>query len=250
MDPWNKVLQMGSCWCAISVCQGFCSNICATLTARACVSHHAGVLSLQAVFTAAGLRLWPSAGASPRIQALAPAAFSPRAQNGHVLRTIARAVALDSIQNERLDAEGASDVDIAAQSHPQWKQWKKSLSTVEQTWLRIWRGGAVKTRTRRWWRPNSPLQMTQCRCGALRGSAKHLFEECPLLQQTRQDIAEDMDLPLDFFQSQPRITSKSGWITVGAHPAPATRVRMQIASCRMGFSIVALGAAVPDASPD
>ena len=78
-------------------------------------------------------------------------------------------------------SEGASDVDIAAQSHPQWKQWKKSLSTVEQTWLRIWRGGAVKTGTRRWWRPDSPLQMTQCRCGALRGSAKHLFEECPLL---------------------------------------------------------------------
>ncbi|CAE7837182.1 TUBA [Symbiodinium sp. CCMP2592] len=54
---------------------------------------------------------------------------------------------------------------------------------------------------------------------------------------------------LGFFRGQPRITSKSGWVTSGAHPVLATRVRVQIAACRMGISIVAIGATVPDAEP-
>ena len=239
---------MGSCWCAISVCQ-----VSVRTFARHLPPGRVSRIMLASCLCKLFLRrrgLSPSAGASPRIQALAPAAFSPRAQNGHVLRTIARAVALDSIQNERLDAEGASDVDIAAQSHPQWKQWKKSLSTVEQTWLRIWGAGERLRLAPEGGGAQLPLADDTCRCGALRGSAKHLFEGMPAFAANPSGHRRgNGSAPGLSFEASRELPASPAGSQLEAHPAVATRVRMQIASCRMGFSIVALGAAVPDASP-
>ena len=37
---------------------------------------------------------------------------------------------------------------------------------------------------------------------------------------------------------QPACTSKSGWITLGAHPKADKRVSFQIAACRLGLAVM------------
>ena len=73
------------------------------------------------------------------------------------------------------------------------------------------------------------------RCGAPRGSARHLFAECPHLRQHRCDIESQWQTPSSFRGIAPRITSKGGWITSSVHSCSGMRARMQVAACLLGM---------------
>ena len=45
-------------------------------------------------------------------------------------------------------------------------------------------------------------------------------------------------LAANFWAEQPRVTSKSGWITHGASHSSSGRAGMQIAACKLGIAIV------------
>ena len=157
---------------------------------------------------------------------------------------VARALALDSV-NRNID-----DVDLWVQADPAWTRWKSSLSPTHRTFLRIWRGGAVKTRSRRWYHSRqNGFHHVRCECGAAVSSARHLLAECPRLQDLRDSLQELHGLPAGWFAAQPRITAKSGWVTAGAGPTHRDRVQAQIAACTVGIAIAELGSAVPGA-PD
>ena len=229
---------------------------CATL--RAAVKHHASVLSLRVEPARAGLCLGPRPSASARVREVIRRVglprgqpyFDPAADDGHTLRMVARALALDSVNRNRWDSEGIDDVDLWVQADPAWTRWKASLSPTHRTFLRIWRGGAVKTRSRRWYHSRqNGFHHVRCECGAAVSSARHLFAECPRLQDLRDSLQELHDLPAGWFAAQPRITAKSGWVTAGAGPTHRDRVQAQIASCTVGIAIAELGSAVPGA-PD
>ena len=38
-------------------------------------------------------------------------------------------------------------------------------------------------------------------------------------------------------RSQPRVTSKTGWVTLHADPSPRRRAQMQIAACLLGIAV-------------
>ena len=159
--------------------------------------------------------------------------FESAADDGHSLRLVARALALHSINAGRGDAEGAQAVDLEGQSNPVWVRWKRNLRFPHSSFLRIWRGGAVKTRTRRWYGQEA---YTQCSCGA--ASALHLFSQCPQLEAKRASLSRRFGIPREWWAAQPRVTSKSGWIIRGAGVDEASRVQRQIAACELGVAIV------------
>ena len=77
--------------------------------------------------------------------------FAADADAGHSLRVVARAVALAQVNETRADAEGIGSIDLEAQSDPAWKLWRQRLSPRDRGDLAVVRGGAVKTKTRRFW---------------------------------------------------------------------------------------------------
>ena len=97
---------------------------CATL--RAAVKHHASVLSLRVEPARAGLCLGPKPSASARVREVVRRVglprgqpyFDPAADDGHTLRMVARALALDSVNRNRWDSEGIDDVDLWVQAQP------------------------------------------------------------------------------------------------------------------------------------
>ena len=78
-------------------------------------------------------------------------------------------------------------------------------------------------------------------CGAARGSARHMFADCPRFHQRRCELSAVHSIPDDFWSSAPRVTSKSGWVTYGAHPCKRMRACLQIAACQLGMDIVSMG---------
>ena len=228
-------------------------------TLWASVKHAASCLQLE-VCNGPGLWLWPLPGADRRIaQAAAGAArasgarrgvaFKPSADAGHALRVAARVQALGTVNPARFDSE---DIDVQTQSHPRWKRWKASLSKIERSKLSVWRGGATRTHTGRHYQGQriQPSRDVCPWCHHHASSARHMFVECPRLQAERDAITDDLGLAPNWFSGLPRVTFKTGWVCHSASPDPETRVKIQIASCRLGISIAALGHTVPDTSDD
>ena len=96
------------------------------------------------------------------------------------------------------------------------------------------RGGAISTPTRRYSgrdQQHGPLCCTHCDC--LMPSARHYFESCPgkagSLSALRDRILTRHGITLDWWTSQPMVTSKSAWITLGADPSYQRRAILQIA---------------------
>lgn len=113
--------------------------------------------------------------------------FWAHTQRGaHLLRLAARAFLLKTTSTTRNDYEGTDQIDIEAQSHADWKKWKATLSRAETTALAIWRGGAIRTPTRRYRQAGID---TGCRwCDEPLASAHHFFTTCPHFANTRTNL--------------------------------------------------------------
>ena len=55
---------------------------------------------------------------------------------------------------------------------------------------------------------------------------------------TRTDLCTEFGIQANWWGQQPACTSKSGWITLGAHPKADKRASFQIAACRLGLAIM------------
>ena len=162
--------------------------------------------------------------------------YRPDWDDGHLLRVTAGVRALSRIKQTRADSEGADDVDIEAQSHPAFTAWSRSLQGQEAAFLCVFRGGASKTPTRRYWQRGAPAQLA-CRRGHAAASARHYFSECPLFADLRRQLGREYSIPPAWWTIQPRITSKSGWITCSAGSNVLIRAQRQVAACRLGIEI-------------
>ena len=61
----------------------------------------------------------------------------------------ARVKALELVAVSRFDTEGLEEADVEAGSRPVWKRFVEALPLEEQVLLRVFRGGAIRTPTRR-----------------------------------------------------------------------------------------------------
>ena len=141
----------------------------------------------------------------------------------------------------RKDAEGLQHVDVEAMSHPTWKKWIKSLDEQDRRCLRIWRGGGIHTPTRRFsGRGGQPYdERAACRwCAHPWASARHFWQECDHFKAIRCELEVEFGISKDWWQRQPRCTSKTGWITLSAANDAAKRAGQQVAACRLGIAIV------------
>ena len=133
--------------------------------------------------------------------------------------------------------QGATEVDLEVQSSKQWKNFVANLSPLDARSLRIWRGGAVGTPTRRFHGDDRRAICTFCSTGEF-ASAHHLFTTCAGFQQLRRNYSEMHGLLLCWWPNAQRITSKSGFITLSDAVTFDGRVQAQIAACRLGIDIV------------
>ena len=221
---------------------------------RAAVAAHAGVLRLVPVWGAGGRGVWlrPAHGLDERAAAAARAAapanmpFDASSERGqHVLRVCARAALLQPAvpSRRRWDEESIEAVDIEASSAPEWAEWRGSLSRRRRALLAIWRGGAVWTRTRRWRRGEEEQRCPWC--PRAQASARHWWAECVRFDSERARLGADFRIAPEWWARQPRVTAKTGWVTLHADPSARRRAQMQIASCVLGIAVCE--ATAPDA---
>ena len=157
----------------------------------------------------------------------------------HLLRAAARVTALHACQATRFDYNGVPNVDVEACSLEPFASWKRSLPAADRLPLRVWRGGAVRSRTRLFWRPAAAnLAEAACHwCSAPRGSARHYWAECPHFASHRLAIGVRHGVPPAWWAAQPRVTAASGWITFAASPCPRRRSKLAVAACELGIII-------------
>ena len=157
----------------------------------------------------------------------------------HALRTRARRMLLSRINRSRFDCEGVEDIDVDCTRHKVWCDWIKSLSPPDTTALCIWRSGAIWTPTRRYHRPRAPQpELTVCPfCGYEAASARHFWADCPGFNNARSELQSMHHIAASWWQSQPRCTSKSGWITRQAARTAALRAHCAVAACKLGIRI-------------
>ena len=157
----------------------------------------------------------------------------------HALRTRARRMLLSRINRSRFDCEGVEDIDVDCTRHKVWCDWIKSLSPPDTTALCIWRSGAIWTPTRRYHRPRVPQpELTVCPfCGYEAASARHFWSDCPRFNNVRSELQSMHHIAASWWQSQPRCTSKSGWITRQAARTAALRAHCAVAACKLGIRI-------------
>ena len=136
---------------------------------------------------------------------------------------------------------------FGAQSDIRFKDWRDSLPAADKLLLRIWRGGAIHTPTRRWYGRGDPQQMRCQYCDCQQASARHYWAECPYFESDPQRISAEYNVPRDWWQRQPRVTSKTGWITEGAHPSRLRWGILQVAVCRLGIAVTRAKVSTPDA---
>jgi hypothetical protein len=154
----------------------------------------------------------------------------------HALRVAARAALLARVRRTRKDAAGVEAVDLAAQSHRAWASWRGRLTEPQQAWLRVWRGGAVKTATRGNWYSEEGRPCWWC--GAALASARHLWAECGRFAAVRLEEELRWGIPAGWWAAQPPVTSKSGWVTLAAGDNVRQRAERQVAACVVGIAIV------------
>jgi len=75
-------------------------------------------------------------------------------------------------------------------------------------------------------------------------SARHFFESCPgpnnKLQTARDILLAEYTILPSWWMSQPAVTTKSAWITIGAAHCEKRRVQLQIAVAKFAILIVSL----------
>ena len=155
---------------------------------------------------------------------------------------------LHSVRRTRLDIEGIEDVDVEISAAAKWKRWRKNLSFDEDQKLRLYRGGCGPSETRRGAVRSRIAGNSTSRadydgfvcpwCGAPAASVRHMWAECPNFQDLREELQVLHNIPEAWWSAQPRVTAKSGWVTVGAHPDPRRRVTLQIAACHLGIQVL------------
>lgn len=228
-----------------------------------CVQHtmrrQTALIDLEVVaYGETGLWLAPAAAADARVTAAAATAaveaardaarecaavpacpdgrpvFRPALPAGaHAARVAARVVCLAGARPQRHDVEGLDRADVELLSHPRWKRWTRSLAPQRALALRVWRGGAVLTPTRRWYQRVEAWSACPW-CDHPRASARHFFAECPRLDRVRAWLSEAHGLPAGWWAAQPRAVAKTGWMPVGSSIDEA------LAANAMGMAIVDL----------
>jgi hypothetical protein len=180
-----------------------------------------------------GLQLRFDKGEDPRItKVLQP--FSCKADTfwvtgnaeEHALRCVCRLKVLADISPNRLDSEGFEQIDIEASSQKAWKTFARSLSCSDKSKLNVWRSGAVWTPTRRYHDGEAPRCVW---CDYQWPSARHFIVECRRFKDDRKKISEDFAIPAGWWGKQPRVTTKSGWITTKAATTVGKRATLQVA---------------------
>ena len=159
----------------------------------------------------------------------------------HLCRIIARKLVLNGLRrSQRHDAEGFASIHLETQSHKVWTKWKASLDIDERTKLRIWRGGAVGSATRRLYRPKRGYTRVDCHlCGAVDdASARHLFARCPAFNAQRVALQRTHNVPAGWWESVPRVTSKTGWVVHTPNLSTAAHASLQVAACKLGIMII------------
>jgi hypothetical protein len=167
-------------------------------------------------------------------------ATSPAGQ--HALRMAGRAASLRTIRATRHDAEGSGDIDLEANMDPKIRRWAARLPREKATLWRIFRGGAMWTPTRRWSFGRAgagPADTEVCRyCGHPHASARHLVVECEGTRQLRDEIGRRYGIAAAWWQQQPRVAVKSGWITRSAARTRARRVQLVLAIGELATEIM------------
>lgn len=154
----------------------------------------------------------------------------------HLLRMRARRLALAAVPATRLDRQGIELIDLEAASNPRFKRFLTSLSFLEANKLAIYRCGAVRSRTRRFKGADTNCSF----CHAPYASARHYFADCPELSAIRSRLEKAHQIPNSWWRAQPRITSKSAWVTTTSGCNPQQRVSRLIATCKLAIAITAL----------
>ena len=165
------------------------------------------------------------------------AGVDPGSEQGrHALRLLARLRCLEQVSQTRYDCEGLLHADLHILSDSKWQAWVASLQADQRLYLRIYRGGAVTSPTRRAHRPGETGICDLC--GQEQASFRHYWAFCRHFHVHRQQLCERFSLDLDWFQAQPRCTAKSGWVTFSAAATAARRVDLQIATSILGIAII------------
>lgn len=165
---------------------------------------------------------------------------SPDPAWAHNFRMRARRILLSSIQSSRLDAEGTSAIDLEISSASEWSKWVNSLNPADFTILMIWRCGAIKTPTRRYFRPDEPPQKKMCPwCKHAQASARHFFTECSRFSQDRLALLWNLSIAFLLIggDSSRGAPPNMGWITFQAASAFNVRVQLALAANKLGVTI-------------
>jgi hypothetical protein len=153
----------------------------------------------------------------------------------HTCRVAARVQPRRRIRQSRLDSEGSVAIDIAVRSHPIWTKWRKQLNLNDSSLLSIYRGCAIGIATHR---HNYTSDSNGHLCGQAWGSARLLRAKCFQLAQDHAAIGTEHKLPRSLWTTEPRVTSKSGWITRTAGSPVARQATVQAAACEPGIECI------------
>ena len=157
----------------------------------------------------------------------------------HAIRACCRLRLLGTCAPSRHDSEGVDRIDIEASSTKQWTNFTKGLTEDERRALSIWHSGATHTQTRRWHNGHTPVEEILCTlCKQPCPSARHLWASCPGTQQYRTELGALYHVNQNWWLAQPKVTSKTGWITLDAANNVERRGALQACACAMGIKIV------------
>ena len=157
----------------------------------------------------------------------------------HALRVHARALLFASIPSTRNDCEGHKEIDITAQSHPIFTQWRKQLNYEQRELLTIYRGGGSWTPTRRFSGCGEQNIATTCKfCKHPYASMKHFFSDCEHFKPARLAIGKQYRINYTWWAAAPRILSKSGFATLTSAGTLTRRATLQVAACKLGIVIL------------
>lgn len=142
------------------------------------------------------------------------------------------------VSTTRRDIEGIENIDLEASSRKPWRLFRESLTHARADLLDIFRCGAVSTPTRR----SHDLAPDQMQCPLCKqtvlASMRHFVVECPHFKQSRKLMQSQFRIKPEWWNSLPRVTSKSGWITFEAAATIERRSALQVAVCTVGLAVL------------